>query len=121
VDEYSPQIYRLALRRLRDPLEAEAVLQDSCLNAYRSLPTLDGRSSPETWLDRIAANQALMRLRKRHPESVSVDGHFPDTTSPAFVTVRSPGGSRVSGPQPGGNSPTPSSKRSRLRRRGDGA
>jgi RNA polymerase sigma-70 factor (ECF subfamily) len=73
VDAYSPQIYRLALRMLRDPQEAEDVLQETFLNAFRALDGFEGRSSLGTWLYRIAANQALMRLRRNEPWTVSVD------------------------------------------------
>jgi len=73
VETYSPQIYRLGLRMLRDPQEAEDVLQETFLNAFRAIGRFEGRSSLATWLYRIAANQALMRLRRRGPAMVSVD------------------------------------------------
>jgi RNA polymerase sigma-70 factor (ECF subfamily) len=75
VDAYSPVIYRLALSMLRDPQEAEDVLQETFLNAFRSLPRFEGRSSLGTWLHRIAANQALMRLRRKDPPTVPVEDH----------------------------------------------
>jgi RNA polymerase sigma-70 factor (ECF subfamily) len=73
VDAYSPAIYRLALRMLQDPQEAEDVLQETFLNAFRALDGFEGRSSLGTWLHRIAANQALMRLRRKAPALVPVD------------------------------------------------
>ncbi len=73
VEAYSPQVYRLALRMLRDPQEAEDVLQETFLNAFRAIGRFEGRSSLATWLYRIAANQALMRLRRKEPALVSVD------------------------------------------------
>jgi RNA polymerase sigma-70 factor (ECF subfamily) len=73
VEAYSPLIYRLALRMLGDEHEAEDVLQETFLNAYRALDRFEGRSSLSTWLYRIATNQALMRLRKHKPPMVSVD------------------------------------------------
>lgn len=73
VEAYSPLIYRLALRMLGDEHEAEDVLQETFLNAYRALDRFEGRSSLSTWLYRIATNQALMRLRKQSPPMVSVD------------------------------------------------
>ncbi len=73
VDAYSPLIYRLALRMLGDEHEAEDVLQETFLSAYRSLARFEGRSSLSTWLYRIATNQALMRLRKHNPPMISVD------------------------------------------------
>jgi len=73
VDAYSPRLYRLALRMLGDPLEAEDVLQDTFLKAFRNLQSFEGRSKMGTWLYRIASNEALMRLRKRQPTIVSMD------------------------------------------------
>lgn len=68
VDEYSLHIYRLALRMLANPQEAEDVLQETFLKALRALPNFEGRSSLSTWLYRIAVNEALMLIRKRKPE-----------------------------------------------------
>lgn len=72
VDTYSPSLYRLALRMLGDPDEAEDVLQETFINAYKGMSRFEGRSKLSTWLYRIASNQALMRLRKRHPDTLSV-------------------------------------------------
>jgi RNA polymerase sigma-70 factor (ECF subfamily) len=68
VDLYSNPIYRLGLRMLGNPQDAEDVLQNTFLNALTHLPTFEGRSSLSTWLYRIAANEALMFLRKKKPE-----------------------------------------------------
>ncbi len=73
VDTYSTKIYRLAYRMMGNEQEAEDVLQETFMNAYRALPSFEGRSNIGTWLYRIATNQALMRLRKKQPASISVD------------------------------------------------
>lgn len=73
VEENQRQVYNLALRMLNNPQEAEDVLQETFLNAYRALPSFEGRSSLSTWLYRIASNASLMRLRKKQPNLVSVD------------------------------------------------
>jgi len=73
VEENQSQVYNLALRMLSDPHEAEDVLQETFLNAYRALPGFEGRSSLSTWLYRIASNASLMRLRKKKPDPISVD------------------------------------------------
>ncbi len=73
VDEYSPKLYRLALRMLGDPHEAEDVLQESFLKAFNAIEQFEGRSKLSTWLYRITSNEALMRLRKKRPTLVSVD------------------------------------------------
>jgi RNA polymerase sigma-70 factor (ECF subfamily) len=73
VDEYSPQIYRLALKMLGQPQDAEDVLQNTFIKALQHLPKFEERSSISTWLYRIAANEALMMIRKRRPETALTD------------------------------------------------
>lgn len=67
VDLYSTQIYRLALKMLGDPQDAEDVLQTTFLKALQSVGSFEGRSSLSTWLYRIAVNEALMLLRRHKP------------------------------------------------------
>lgn len=73
VEAHSPLIYRLGVRMLVDEQDAEDMLQETFIKAYRHLSTFDGRSSLSTWLYRIAANEALMVLRRKRPEMVSFD------------------------------------------------
>ena len=68
VDAYSSPIYRLGLRMLGTPQDAEDVLQNTFINVLTHLSTFEGRSSLSTWLYRIAANEALMLIRKKKPE-----------------------------------------------------
>ena len=68
VDTYSNPIYRLGLRMLGTPQDAEDILQNTFLNAMLHLPQFEGRSSLLTWLYRIASNEALMLLRRKKPE-----------------------------------------------------
>jgi RNA polymerase sigma-70 factor (ECF subfamily) len=72
VDLYSSSIYRLGLKMLGNPQDAEDVLQNTFLNALMHLANFEGRSSVATWLYRIAANEALMLIRKKKPE-VSIE------------------------------------------------
>lgn len=73
VDIYSGSLYRLALRILGDPQDAEDVLQETFLKAYRSLSSFEGRANISTWLYRIATNEALMLIRRRRPELLLMD------------------------------------------------
>jgi RNA polymerase sigma-70 factor, ECF subfamily len=74
VERYSGTVYNLALRLMRnDPMEAEDVLQETFISAFRALDRFEGRSQLSTWLYRIAYNAALMRLRKRELPTVSID------------------------------------------------
>jgi RNA polymerase sigma-70 factor, ECF subfamily len=73
VDTYSSKIFRLATKMLNQQQDAEDVLQETFLKAYRGLKSFDGRSKISTWLFRIATNEALMVIRKKHPDTVSID------------------------------------------------
>lgn len=73
VEEQAARIYRLALRMMGNETDAEDVLQETFLSAFRSIDSFEERSSLSTWLYRIATNAALMRLRRKEPEQVSVD------------------------------------------------
>jgi len=73
VEEQAARIYRLALRMMGNEADAEDVLQETFLSAFRSIDSFEERSSLSTWLYRIATNAALMRLRRKEPEQVSVD------------------------------------------------
>jgi RNA polymerase sigma-70 factor (ECF subfamily) len=68
VEVFSTPVYRLALKMLGTPQDAEDVLQTTFLKAFQHLPTFEGRSSLSTWLYRIAANEALMFLRRKKPD-----------------------------------------------------
>ncbi|OGO60625.1 MAG: hypothetical protein A2029_15605 [Chloroflexi bacterium RBG_19FT_COMBO_47_9] len=73
VNAYSSKIYRLATKMLSQQQDAEDVLQETFIKAYRGLKSFDGRSKISTWLYRIATNEALMVIRRKHPEVVSID------------------------------------------------
>jgi RNA polymerase sigma-70 factor (ECF subfamily) len=73
VSLHADGLYRLAIRLVEDEAEAEDVLQEAFLSAFKAIDSFDGRSTLGTWLHRITYNAALMRLRKRRPEMISVD------------------------------------------------
>jgi RNA polymerase sigma-70 factor, ECF subfamily len=77
VDAFSAPIYRLALRISGDTQDAEDVLQETFIKAYRHLGSFEGRSNLTTWLYRIASNEAFMLLRRRKPDAISVDEDIP--------------------------------------------
>jgi RNA polymerase sigma-70 factor, ECF subfamily len=73
VDAFSDHVYRVAMGILNDAQDAEDVLQETFIKAFRSLSSFEGRSSLSTWLYRIAVNEALMLVRKRKQALVSLD------------------------------------------------
>jgi RNA polymerase sigma-70 factor (ECF subfamily) len=73
IELHAPAVRRLALRMTLDQAEAEDVVQETFLQAFRSIEQFDGRAQIGTWLHRIAYNVALMRQRRAAPEQVPVD------------------------------------------------
>jgi len=69
IDSYSPRLYNVALRILRNSQDAEDALQETFITALNKLDQFDGRSAFLTWIYRIAINASLMALRKRRSRS----------------------------------------------------
>ena len=70
VDRHSRSVFRLAFRMTGNQQDAEDVVQETFLRAYRQLDKYQARASFATWLFRIAANYSLdlIRGRKRRQE-----------------------------------------------------
>jgi RNA polymerase sigma-70 factor (ECF subfamily) len=70
VERHSRHVFRLAFRMTGNEQDAEDVVQETFLRAYRNLARYESRSSFATWLFRIAAHYSLdlIRARKRHYE-----------------------------------------------------
>jgi RNA polymerase sigma-70 factor (ECF subfamily) len=74
ISSYSPVLFRMALRQLRNVEDAEDAVQDALLSAYKHIGQFEGRARLSTWLTSIVTNTARMKLRRhsRH-ETVSLD------------------------------------------------
>jgi RNA polymerase sigma-70 factor (ECF subfamily) len=70
LDRYEDKVFRLAYRFVRNETDAKEILQDTFLSIWRKLDTFKGDAQFSSWVYRVAANAALMRLRaqRRHPE-----------------------------------------------------
>jgi len=73
VSRYEGKIFRLTMNITRNREDAEDAMQDAFLKSYSHLKEFQEDSRFYTWLVRIAANEALMRLRKRRPNQFSLD------------------------------------------------
>jgi len=73
VNRYERKIFRLTMNITRNREDAEDAMQDAFMKAYSHLNNFQEDSRFYTWLVRIAANEALMRLRKRRPNQFSLD------------------------------------------------
>jgi RNA polymerase sigma-70 factor (ECF subfamily) len=65
VERHSRSVFRLAYRMTGNEQDAEDVVQETFLRAYRQLHRYESRASFGTWLYRIAANYALDLIRSR--------------------------------------------------------
>ncbi len=76
VERHGRSLFRLAFRMTGNEQDAEDVVQETFLRAYRQIARFDERSSFGTWLYRIASNCSLdtIRSRKRRSEQVSPVG-----------------------------------------------
>ena len=95
VNRYGDSLYGLACSVLGNAADADEVLQETFLGAFRRLGAFEGRSSVKTWLVRILLNHASKLRRSRRvrragslPEQLGPndnDGGGPQTTSPAAI------------------------------------
>ena len=67
------RVYALCLRMVREPSDAEDLMQEAFLQLFRKIGTFRGESAFSTWLHRMTVNVVLMRLRKKTLPATSLD------------------------------------------------
>src|ERR1700682_2218337 len=87
VNRYERKIFRLGMNITQNREDAEDVMQDAFMKSYLNLDRFQGDSRFYTWLVRIAVNEALMKLRKRRPNQVSLDEPLTETDEPLFREI----------------------------------
>jgi RNA polymerase sigma-70 factor, ECF subfamily len=100
VDRYSQALFRLSYRMTGSEADAEDVVQETFVRAYRNLTQYDGRANFNSWLYRIASNCALdlMAARKRRAaEPLEGDADRPGPIAVAASEQPSPERSAMSG------------------------
>jgi RNA polymerase sigma-70 factor (ECF subfamily) len=76
VSKYQRKLFRLVLRLVHDHAEAEDIVQEAFIKAYRALANFRGDSAFYTWLYRIGINTAknhLVTQNRRAPTSTQSD------------------------------------------------
>ena len=69
-----PSLYGAALRMTRNPADAEDLLQDTTLRAYRGFASFREGTNLKAWLYRILTNSFINTYRKKQREPKTVDG-----------------------------------------------
>jgi len=73
----APRLYRVAVRMCGRPEDAEDLVQDTLLQAFRKWDQFEGRASPATWLYTIAARLCRRQRRRKAGEPVRFEA-LPD-------------------------------------------
>jgi RNA polymerase sigma-70 factor (ECF subfamily) len=69
-----PSLYGAALRMTRNPADAEDLLQETTLRAYRGFASFQEGTNLKAWLYRILTNSFINTYRKKQREPKTVDG-----------------------------------------------
>ncbi len=97
VERHSRPVFHLAFRMCGNEQDAEDLVQETFLRAYKQLNRFDGRSAFGTWLYRICANCALDLLRSRKSRR-EVKANPVDEGSPSWlesIAGKEPGPDRL--------------------------
>jgi RNA polymerase sigma-70 factor (ECF subfamily) len=73
--EHMPALYTAALRMTRNPADAEDLVQETYLKAYRAFASFEQGTNLKAWLYRILTNTYIntYRAKKRRPEIADVE------------------------------------------------
>lgn len=73
--QYMPSLYAAAMRMTRNSADAEDLLQETYLRAYRGYPRFEEGTNLKAWMYRILTNTFInsYRTRKRQPEESDLD------------------------------------------------
>jgi RNA polymerase sigma-70 factor (TIGR02943 family) len=95
ITNYSDQLYTYTLKRINNTVQAEDIVQDVFLSAWKSRETYNGTAAEKTWLFAICKNKIVDFYRKEkgvvslytnYDENddglFMADGHFSNTTLP---------------------------------------
>src|SRR5712691_1091022 len=84
--QHGSKLYGVALQIVRNESEAQEVMQDALIAIWTKIDKFEGRSAFSTWLYRVTANAALMRLRKnkKFEHNIPLDSVDPDSDLPGI-------------------------------------
>lgn len=84
VEKYKRMVYRLAMQITKNHADADDVMQETFIKVYRSIRTFRKDAAFETWLYRIAVNEALNFVKRRERQRTSA---FETTSEAEYETT----------------------------------
>ncbi len=84
VSKYKNLSYSVARSIIKSDFDAEEVVQDAFVSAFRSLHTFKNKSKFSTWLYRIVVNESLKKLKKKNLQIIDYDGSLYDEDKVSF-------------------------------------
>lgn len=88
VERYKCRVFRVARTFTQNLEDAEEIMQDAFVQAFRNLSYFRGDSRFYTWLVRITINAGLMKLRRRRLHLLSIDDHLDGDDSVLLRALR---------------------------------
>jgi RNA polymerase sigma factor (sigma-70 family) len=73
IEKYKDMAFSIAFRIINNREDAEEIVQDSFLKAFKALRKFKHDSKFSTWFYRIVVNNSLSRLNRAKPESMNID------------------------------------------------
>ena len=95
VEQHSRSVFRLAFRMTGNEQDAEDVVQESFLRAYRQLGRFESRANFGTWLYRIVSNCSVDLMRSKQARHDQVRGDSLDEGAMALPPADVPGPERM--------------------------
>ena len=71
--QYSKAMYNTALRIVNNSAEAEDVLQEAFMDAFRHIRDFENRSSFGAWLKQIVVNKSVTHLRRKKQDWIDIE------------------------------------------------
>lgn len=65
IRKYDQRLFRISMSIINDEAEARDIMQNTYLNAYLQLSSLENKTGFSTWLTRILINESLLRKKKK--------------------------------------------------------
>ncbi len=90
MQRHAAEILNLAARMVGDRAEAEDIVQETFLSAFKALPTFRSDARFSTWLYRIAVNKCKDWLRAKRPVEIAGNSDGDDASTPEGIEEQTP-------------------------------